>query len=37
MHTVKYRSKDAAGNTEAPGSVTVRVDVAAPVVSASCA
>ena len=35
VHTVKYRSKDAAGNTEAPGSVTVRVDVAAPVVSAS--
>ena len=35
VHTVKYRSTDAAGNTEQTGSVEVRVDVDAPSVSAS--
>jgi hypothetical protein len=35
VHTVRYHSYDAAGNSETIGSVTVRIDTTAPVASAS--
>src|SRR5207247_9139730 len=33
VHTIAYRSTDAAGNAEADGAATVRIDTQAPVTS----